>query len=141
MVGFHPIDYHGRTMMDAASGSHMGRYSYNILSDQVAFVHRLFLNVPTPQGTRCDNVALSLKISSLTKQPPMAMYTGGAHAVMAGRALSSLTYLRHAKKVQQKRLQQSVECVESLMELLHINIDTAANGGLPTEQMTFVGGG
>jgi len=102
--------------------------SYSMISDRAAFVNKSYLNLiysTTKEGAPCDNIELSIKISSLTGKAPLRVIGTFPET------RSSEPYLRHQQALEEEMMANSSTCLSSLFEKNNLKV-------LPLEELTYM---
>lgn len=102
--------------------------SYSMISDRAAFVNQSYLNLlhqTTKERAPCQNIELSIQISSLTGKPPLRVIGTFPET------RSSEPYLRHQQALEEERMTKSSTCLSSLFEKNNLKV-------LPLEELTYL---
>jgi len=131
MVGFFPYHYQTKPKLFGKSfeilDTNETLNQYSILSDRASFVHRMYLGIFQNPPSPCNQIAVSIQITSVSSRPPILM-AGKPLELQTSRTFRKIKLARHTKW-----LQSTNKCFSSMMENLGMK-------ELPNETGTFIGG-
>jgi len=104
-------------------------HTYSVMSDRASFIHRLYLRTTLDtwmSSSPCGSIALSLKITSMSRKPPMMVANSKPLQLQTSATMKNINRNRH-----EQWLKSSSTCFSSIMKYLHMN-------ELPIENRYFV---